>query len=354
MSSADDLECSQRRSDEFEFIRAAFDASEARVDEEAREVVRRLQLTLPAVAVPVSDHSTAECNGDIVIELVVRMPPGYPMQEGACLSIDGNMLALPSTPSYVRKAGCDALSKIVAQCESSARQIAECGGGEAVFAVLSVADEWVQSEWEAALRSFQMDASSDEQNGVRDDRRDGNNCSQDSLQRNAKKMDASAASGDKTRPSSSVYGVMVHVDHMNNGRSYRKWLIRTCESQQCALIIRQFRFDAKDGGSGGGGKPQIYVFILGEKERVRSAMKLWRISKVDVNKKGKPCIERKMVVVAEGGGLSVPGNASNDESGIDCSMKELATLVERMSVDWLGKLQDSWSWASETSSNYKR
>ena len=53
----------------------------------------------------------------------------------------------------------------------------------------------------------------------------------------------------------SNYGVLVHVDHMNDGKRYRKWLQKTCQVQVCTLLIRQCHLDANTAQD----RPTVYV-----------------------------------------------------------------------------------------------
>ena len=86
---------------------------------------------------------------------------------------------------------------------------------------------------------------------------------------------------------SAPYGLLIHVDHMNNGRSYRKWLRKTAASKECSILIKKW------GG--------FVVAVVAESQiQTQQFMKAWRTSKVDVDGKGKPCLERHMAVVAEG------------------------------------------------------
>ena len=118
--------------------------------------------------------------------------------------------------------------------------------------------------------------------------------------------------------SQQFYGAMIHVDHMNNPKGYRKWIRRACQETYCHVLIKQCYYTNQDyyhysssvsvsgGGGGGGGdnspnKKKIIVGIIStSRENVSALLKRWRTSRVDVDSKGKPCYERQMKVVAEG------------------------------------------------------
>ena len=93
-----------------------------------------------------------------------------------------------------------------------------------------------------------------------------------------------------------IYGTLVHVDHMNDKKSYEKWIQKACRSAGCYCILKRcFKNDNSLL------RPIIFVCLLGEKSNVRQIMKRWRTSRVDVDSKGNPCLERMMSVLVEGG-----------------------------------------------------
>jgi hypothetical protein len=47
-------------------------------------------------------------------------------------------------------------------------------------------------------------------------------------------------------------------------------------------------------------KPIIVIAIVGDTNQVGQFLKRWRTSRVDVDSKGKPCLERMMTVLTEG------------------------------------------------------
>ena len=116
------------------------------------------------------------------------------------------------------------------------------------------------------------------------------------------------SSDEKEEPSgpqstSSLYGALVHVDHMNNGKAYRKWLRKTSRETNCYLLIRQLQaIRTSSSDVNNGSKPTfIAVGIVAEdRANVAQFLKRWRTSRVDVDSSGKPCLERKMSILIEG------------------------------------------------------
>ena len=92
-----------------------------------------------------------------------------------------------------------------------------------------------------------------------------------------------------------VYGTMIHVDHMNNRKGYEKWIRKACKSLGCSeFIVRCYKDDSTSS------RPYIIVSIFGDESCVKQVMKRWRTSRVDVDSKGVPCLERMMTVMLEG------------------------------------------------------
>ena len=91
-----------------------------------------------------------------------------------------------------------------------------------------------------------------------------------------------------------LYGVLVYVDHMNDTKGYRKWLRKTAKEVDCFLALKQ-SYPNHDFSN----RPLIIVAIVGETEFVQQFLKRWRTSRVDVDSRGKPCLERMMTVLME-------------------------------------------------------
>ena len=80
----------------------------------------------------------------------------------------------------------------------------------------------------------------------------------------------------------------------------------------------------------------IFVGVIGDKDGVKNVLKQWRTSRVDVNSKNKPCLERMMTILMEGVVVGVENN--NDVllgGSLDCSLDELKELITNIySNDW--------------------
>ncbi len=93
-----------------------------------------------------------------------------------------------------------------------------------------------------------------------------------------------------------LYGALIHVDHMNDPKGYRKWLRKTAKETECHLMVKQC-YSQDDYSK----RPIIMVGIVAPSSNyVAAFLKRWRTSRVDVDSRGKACLERKMTVVAEG------------------------------------------------------
>ena len=132
------------------------------------------------------------------------------------------------------------------------------------------------------------------------------------------------------------YGMLVHVDHMNDGKRYRNWLRTTCRERECSVLIRQYFCSTNKT------RPIIYVGVFGTKCNVKQVMKQWRTSHVDVDSKNKPCLERMMSVLEESSNLQFlpPTNNSLDDKDINCTLPELEHLVGNIDQGWLESLRN--------------
>ncbi|KAL3910601.1 MAG: hypothetical protein SGARI_002043 [Bacillariaceae sp.] len=113
-----------------------------------------------------------------------------------------------------------------------------------------------------------------------------------------KQYDNDESAGDttlSTMDNGSSYGALVLVDHMNDGKGYRKWLRKSGREVGIRLLIKQFH-----PGDDYTNRPTILVGILGSKEDIAAFLKRWRTSRVDVDSKNKACLERQMKVLVEG------------------------------------------------------
>jgi len=120
-----------------------------------------------------------------------------------------------------------------------------------------------------------------------------------------------------------LLGTLVLVDHMNDGKQYRKWLRKTARQLDCLLFIQQCYLDYSK-------RPLIVVGAMGT--RVPEYMKRWRTSRVDVDSKGRPCLERQMTVIIDGpmDCTRVEGldwDRLQAEEHINVSMEQLKCLI---------------------------
>jgi hypothetical protein len=113
---------------------------------------------------------------------------------------------------------------------------------------------------------------------------------------------------EKTESSSHSYGALCHVDHMRDGKGYRKWLRKASAAAGCTLLVKICDTNSK--------RPLIVVSILGEESDVKRVLKRWRTSRVDVDSAGKPCLERMMTVLIEGK-LSQPQHKNVDMDSLN-------------------------------------
>ena len=102
----------------------------------------------------------------------------------------------------------------------------------------------------------------------------------------------------------SVYGVLLHIDHMNDEKGYCKWIQKSCKSVNCNFLIKKCHpnnYDSdKNNKNNNKKKPIIIVCLWGDIDSVKQVLKRWRTSRVDVDSRGNPCLERMMSVITEG------------------------------------------------------
>jgi hypothetical protein len=92
------------------------------------------------------------------------------------------------------------------------------------------------------------------------------------------------------------YGALVHVNHMNDPKGYRKWLRKTAKETDCRLVLKQC-YEQDDYSK----RPKILIGIVGaSSEEISAFLKRWRTSRVDVDSRGKACLERQMAILQEG------------------------------------------------------
>ena len=130
-------------------------------------------------------------------------------------------------------------------------------------------------------------------------------------------------SDEETTDHATLCGALVHVDHMNDGKQYRKWLRRTSRQLDCFILIKQCYQDCLK-------RPLIIVGIVGV--NVSEFMKRWRASRVDVDSKGRPCFERQMTVVVDGpldstGVEELDWDRLNAEEHFNLSLDQLKDII---------------------------
>uniref|UniRef100_A0A7S1YPA5 Small nuclear ribonucleoprotein Prp3 C-terminal domain-containing protein n=1 Tax=Ditylum brightwellii TaxID=49249 RepID=A0A7S1YPA5_9STRA len=106
------------------------------------------------------------------------------------------------------------------------------------------------------------------------------------------------------------YGALIHVDHMNNAKKYKKNIERMCKEAECFLFVKRCFLGnddttaaatSPDGVSSNNRRPIILVGLVGtNKSSVKKVLKRWRTSTVDVDSRGKSCVERMMTILEEG------------------------------------------------------
>ena len=125
-------EAAERRSAEIEFVTSAYSPDEVCISKDNLIINRRLNLSF-------SDDGDG---GAVVqVNLTLKLPETYPIREDAILIIDASLHTCPTNPPHIRKAALNAIPYLVETCQLTAR--AEEGGGEAIWSVLTSADEWV-------------------------------------------------------------------------------------------------------------------------------------------------------------------------------------------------------------------
>ena len=141
-------ETAERRQAELDFVASAYGEEEAWVVEKATGCHVKRRLALAA-------SSSSELGGAENCILTISMPEGYPVDEDAPLGVEAHLCTDSSSSSPdLRKTAINALSSLISECRNVARDHA---GGEAVFAVLARADEWVSADWRDIVETVNAD-----------------------------------------------------------------------------------------------------------------------------------------------------------------------------------------------------
>lgn len=118
----------------------------------------------------------------------------------------------------------------------------------------------------------------------------------EALFRTSMKVYEDDTNDNKTEAIDMLYGALILVDHMNDGRGYRKWLRKTSDQLGVGLIIKE----CSEGVRSYKKRPIILVALVGRRESVATVLKKWRTTRVDADSRGKPCLERMTTVALEG------------------------------------------------------
>jgi hypothetical protein len=143
------------------------------------------------------------------------------------------------------------------------------------------------------------------------------------------------------------YGTLVLVDHMNDSKGYTKWLHKACKSVGCSCLIKHC-FPGDNRNTKRKSKPLILVGLIGDEESsIQQVLKRWRTSRVDVDSRGNPCLERMMTVLVETRALdgenddallsSLGSGGGNEQATVD----ELESLVRTLGgASWAESFRD--------------
>jgi hypothetical protein len=132
---------------------------------------------------------------------------------------------------------------------------------------------------------------------------------------------------DNVQENSLLVGALVLVDHMNDPKGYRKWLRKTAKDVDCLLLVKQ-SYPNQDFSK----RPLIIAVVVCDSS-VQPFLKRWKTSRVDVDSKGKPCLERQMTVLMEGEVLvdhmdKIDWDKSNADDQVNVSFDQLLSMVE--------------------------
>ena len=152
----------------------------------------------------------------------------------------------------------------------------------------------------------------------------------------SRKESATSDSSKVTESNDAPYGVLCHVDHMRDGKGYRKWLRKASAAAECNLMVKACDSNSK--------RQLIIVSIMGEESDVKRVLKRWRTSRVDVDSNGKPCLERMMTVLTEGSLLRETNE--NKTHGLDkedqliVSYQNLCNIIQHIGgLNWLKEFE---------------
>ena len=152
----------------------------------------------------------------------------------------------------------------------------------------------------------------------------------DSTDSNGKEDTAAASDSD------GLYGALIHVDHMNDGKGYRKWLRTACNQTDVFLLLKQC-YPNQDFTK----RPLIVVGLIGSRTGVSTVLKKWRTSRVDVDSQGKRCLERMLTVLVEGTVDEIDTiitvsdmdwDKANSDSALNTTKEKLLELIQSIGI----------------------
>mmetsp|Transcript_17759 Transcript_17759/g.49258 ORF Transcript_17759/g.49258 Transcript_17759/m.49258 type:complete len:135 (-) Transcript_17759:536-940(-) len=129
---------------------------------------------------------------------------------------------------------------------------------------------------------------------------------------------------------------------MNSAKAYRKWLRKTGQEMDALLFIKEC-YPNDDYSK----RPTILVGIVGAPSSISGFLKKWRTNRVDVDSKGKPCLERMMKILAQG---EIHNNDAEDAIDWDQAMSESTLKVSMQSVMELADAVGGSVWRGITES----
>jgi hypothetical protein len=147
----------ERQLAELEFIQSAYSIEEARVTENS--INGRLSI-VRLLTLPVNLASNENPHHFVTIELNLEMPPSYPVRRESTLLVTGLLISSPANPTFIRKAALNSLPYLVDNCQEAAMEYSDDhDGGEAVWHVLTRADEWIDAKWLGILQRHEKSIS---------------------------------------------------------------------------------------------------------------------------------------------------------------------------------------------------
>jgi hypothetical protein len=160
-----------------------------------------------------------------------------------------------------------------------------------------------------------------------------------------------AAAGDVPSGTTSFYGALILVNHMNDLGYYRKWLRKATKSFCCSLLIKCLKFSDSDVKQSS--PRNVTVILVGSEEGVKQVIKLWRASRVDVGAYNRPCLERMMSVLIQGP-MTKFRIKDSDLSGIDIHETSNEIFVHFDELERIVFNVGDKSWSSAWSEAIKR